>query len=258
MLRYLLKLFLLLLSVSYLYPLFFMLKTSLSSATGFDTGFYTEILGAGNFLIYFTNSLVILFFVLAGNLTFNLMVAYALSRMKFRGKGLLFAFILLTLMVPKQILLIPSFILIKELGLLDTLTGLCLPFLVDGFNIFLLKQFLEQIPLDLEESARIDGANERIILTYILIPLLKGPLFLVAINTAIVNWNSFIYPLIFISSDKKRTLPLALALLGESQFSVSWGHLMAGAAIVSLPLILLFFIFQKRIVSGILEGGLKG
>ncbi|MFH1754863.1 MAG: carbohydrate ABC transporter permease, partial [Candidatus Latescibacterota bacterium] len=153
-----------------------------------------------------------------------------------------------------QVILVPMYILMQKLHLVDTYAALTLPFLADPFNIFLIRQYLVSIPPDCEEAARLEGAGEFTILLRIVMPILRPALAVVAIHTCLINWNSFLFPFILTNSTSMRTLPVGLALLSQGQHSIDWGHMMAGAVISALPVVVAFLIFQRQIISGITSG----
>ena len=253
------------LALSYLYPWLYMLLRSflrhepgLSDDKGlFTLDFYRLVLGDGGFPTYLYNSFFVLTLVLLANLVFSLMVGYAFARYSFPGKNLMFCLVLLTLMVPKQTLMIPLLDLMVRLGLHNTLWALILPFCVDGFNLFLMRQYIQGLPPDLEDAARADGAGEIAILWHVIAPLSRPAIAVLIINTAIINWNSFLFPLIFTDTASVRTLPVALAMFAQGPYATDWGALMAGASVSSLPIIAIFWLFQKEIISGITSGALK-
>jgi multiple sugar transport system permease protein len=160
-------------------------------------------------------------------------------------------------MVPKQALMIPLYLVMARLHLLDSYAALILPFAVDAFSIFLVRQAVSQVPLELEEAARVDGASDWQIFHTIVLPLLSPTLAVVAIQSFLANWNSFLFPLVFIDSDSLRTLPVGLALLSQTEHSVDWGFLMAGSTLASLPVLAVFIAFQRRILAGLLAGAEK-
>jgi len=217
---------------------------------------YVEVWQAGNFKIYFLNTFLITIFVVVGNIIFDTMAAYILSRKQFFGKKLIFFLIISRMMIPVQILIIPIFILIKQLSLYDTLLALALPNIIQGFGIFLMKQYFDGIPRALDEAAIIDGASDLQILRYILFPIAKPALAVLIINTALSTWNAFLLPLILTQSEAKRVLGLGLALY-KSQFNVDYVHSMAASTLAVLPILLLFLFFQNYIISGLTKGAVK-
>jgi multiple sugar transport system permease protein len=152
--------------------------------------------------------------------------------------------------------MIPLYRLMVNFNWIDTYFALILPWAITPFGIFLLKQFIEKIPLELEDSARIDGANDLQILIKIIFPISKPVIMVLILYTFLANWNSFLFPFLFTNSDSMRTLPVGLTFFLGKQ-SINWGQLMAGASIAALPMILLFFLFKKQILNAMLFGGLK-
>jgi len=236
------------------YPLAWMIAISLKTADGLSLRYYGEVWRAGPFDRYFINSLVVAIVVLAGNIVCCTMAGYAFARYRIRGGKFVFLLVLSTIMLPKQVILVPLYILMQKMGLIDTYWALTLPFLVDPFNIFLIRQYVSTLPTDCEEAARIDGAGEFTILFRIVFPMLKPVLAVVAIHTCLTNWNSFLFPFILTHSASMRTLPVGLAMLSQGAHSIDWGHLMAGAVISALPVVAAFLVFQRRIIGGLTAG----
>jgi multiple sugar transport system permease protein len=236
------------------YPLGWMIAVSLRTADGVSLRYYGEVFQSGPFDRYFINSLVVAAIVLAGNILFCTMAGYAFARYRIRGGKMLFFLVLSTIMLPKQVILVPLYILMQRMGMIDTYWALTLPFLVDPFNIFLIRQYLLSIPTDCEEAARLDGAGEMSILFRVVFPMLTPVLAVVAIHTCLTNWNSFLFPFILTNSTSMRTLPVGLALLSQGAHSIDWGHLMAGAVISALPVVAAFLVFQRRIIGGLTAG----
>lgn len=236
------------------YPLGWMIAVSLRTPDGLNLRYYQEVWNSGPFDRYFLNSLGVAAVVVVGNIIFCTMAGYAFARYRIRGGKLLFFLVLSTIMLPKQVILVPLYIQMQRLGLIDSYWALTLPFLVDPFNIFLIRQYLLGIPTDCEEAARIDGAGELFILFRIVFPMLTPVLAVVAIHTTLTNWNSFLFPFILTNSTSMRTLPVGLALLSQGAYSIDWGHLMAGAVLSALPVVIAFLIFQRRIIGGLTTG----
>jgi multiple sugar transport system permease protein len=239
------------------YPLAWMLSISLRTGEGIGLRYFKEVWQAGPFDRYFLNSTVVVVIVLAGNIIFCSMAGYAFARHRIPGGRVLFFLVISMIMLPKQVILVPLYILMQKLHLLDTYAALTLPFAVDPFNIFLIRQFLATIPPDCEEAARLEGAGELTVLFRVVMPMLKPALAVVAIHTTLINWNSFLFPFILTNTASMRTLPVGLALLSQGAHSIDWGHLMAGAVIASLPVIVAFLIFQRQIISGLTSGMTK-
>lgn len=210
-----------------------------------------------SFGTYFMNSTIVAVVVTAGNLFFCSMVGYALAMLKFRGKKIIFGLILGTLMIPGVVTFVPLFVLVANMGLVDTLPGLFLPFLVSPFGVFLMRQFILGLPRDLVEAARIDGAGEMRIFGQIILPLLSPALATLGILTFLGSWNNFLWPLVVAQNNDTYTLPVALALYSTGQNETQYGLLMAGATVVVLPVLVVFLIFQRRFIQGIATTGIK-
>jgi len=236
------------------YPLAWMAAISLRTPDGVGFRFYSDVWRSGPFDRYFLNSVVVAVVVLAGNIVFCTMAGYAFARYRIRGKRLLFFLVVSTIMLPKQVILVPMYILMQRAGLIDTYWALILPFLADPFNIFLIRQYMTSLPPDCEEAARMEGAGELTILFRIVMPMLKPVIAVVAINTCLINWNSFLFPFILTNSTSMRTLPVGVALLSQGAHSTDWGHLMAGAVISALPVIAAYAVFQRQIIGGLTSG----
>jgi multiple sugar transport system permease protein len=207
---------------------------------------------------YFFNSSVIALVVTVGNLVFCPMLGYALAKLRWRGKGLVMGVVLATLMVPAGVTLIPNFILMSNLGLVNSYPGLILPFLAGPFGVFLMRQFMLGVPNELLEAARIDGANEFRIFWTVVMPIATPVLATLGILTFLGTWNSFIYPLVMAQEPNMYTLPVALATFATGQYQADHGMLMAGSLILVVPVLIVFILFQRWITEGIATTGLKG
>ena len=219
---------------------------------------YTRLFEQLDFPRFFFNSSVIALAVTIGNLVFCPMLGYALAKLQWRGKGVIMGLVLATLMVPAGITLIPNFILMSSLGLVNTYPGLILPFLAGPFGVFLMRQFMYGVPNELLEAARIDGANEFRLYWTIVVPIAAPVLATLAILTFLGNWNSFIYPLVMAQEPNMYTLPVALATFATGQYQADHGMLMAGSVILVGPVLIVFILFQRWITEGIATTGLKG
>lgn len=217
---------------------------------------YKDVLVSGFFGRYFFNSLFITLVVVFGNLLFAPMVGYAFARKNFPGKEPLFLLVLGSLMIPPQLFMVPVFLLMKQFQWLNSYWALTIPSLVIPFNIFLMRQYISAIPPSLEDAARIDGAGELQIFVRIVLPLSKPALAVVGINTFIGSWNTFLYPFLLTNTPEMRTLPVGLALYKNLQ-GVDWVHLLAGASLTALPVILVFLFFQRYIIAGLTAGPVK-
>ncbi len=206
---------------------------------------------------FFMNSLIVAVVVTVGNVIFCAMLGYALAKLEFRGKRVLFLVVMGTLMVPGVVTFVPLFILTANLGLTNTLPGLFLPFLVQPFGVFLLRQYMLGLPDDLIHAARVDGAGELRIFGSVILPLCGPALATLAILTFLGSWNNFLWPLVVAQTEDKYTLPVALALYSVGQNSTDYGLLLAGAVVVVLPVIAIFLVLQRYFVQGIAMTGIK-
>ncbi len=210
------------------------------------------------FFMYLRNTLIIVVFYTLGVTLSSSLVAFSISRLRWPDRGLIFMIILATIMLPPQITMIPVFILFRQLGWIDTLLPLIIPgFFGHAFFIFLLRQFFLTLPGELIESARIDGAGNFRIFWQIFMPLSKPAILTVVLFSSMWSWNDFMLPLIYLSSEKMKTLALGLAAL-QNQHGTEWGMLMAAASVMTVPIIILFFFAQRYFIEGIALTGLKG
>jgi len=219
---------------------------------------YTRLFEQLTFPRFFFNSTLIALAVTVGTLIFCPMLGYALAKLRWHGKGLVMALVLATLMVPAGITLIPNFILMSNLGLVNTYPGLILPFLAGPFGVFLMRQFMLGVPNELLEAARMDGANEFRLFWSVVMPIATPVLATLAILTFLGNWNSFLYPLVMAQEPGMYTLPVALATFATGQYQADHGMLMAGSVMLVVPVLIVFILFQRWITEGIATTGLKG
>ncbi len=249
------------------YPLLWMFRVSIMDvagsvagsgwlAGGFTLGNYIDLITQAGLGRNLFNSALVGLSVTLGNIVFCFMTGYSLARFRMLSNKLLFVTVIVVLMIPAHIIIIPLYVLMMKTGLYDSYWALILPFLVNPIGIFLIKQYVETIPPSMEEAARMDGASDLRILFTIVMPLCRPALAVLAIQVFFTNWNSFLFPFILTSSDDLRTLPVALAMMQGHQ-AVDWPHLMAGSAIAVLPVLLVFIILQRQIVSGITAGAVK-
>jgi len=211
---------------------------------------------AQDFTRYFLNSGFVAVAITLSNLLLCSLAGYSLTKFHFRGQGVMFILILSTMMLPLEVTMVPLFLIIKQLDWANSYQGLIVPFLVDGFGVFLMRQYMLSIPKDLIDSARIDGASELRIFWIIVLPLCKPALVALAVFTFREAWDMYIWPLIIITKDSLRTLPLGISLF-MSSYGTSWDQLMAIAVLGTLPMILLFFFLQRAFIQGIAATGLK-
>lgn len=209
-------------------------------------------------LRFFLNSLIIALLITLGQLVTCTLAAYAFGRMKFPGRDALFIFMLTGLMVPVQITIIPIFIEIRTLGLVDTHAALILPAITSIFGVFLLRQYIMTVPNELEDAARIDGAGAVRILWQIMVPLISPALITLAIITFTGSWNEFFRPLIFLNTWTKFTWPLGLAMLRGQYGQGSVSVIMAGITLGVIPVLLFFLVAQRRMIESIaFSSGIK-
>ncbi len=218
---------------------------------------YTYVLEDGRFYWWFLNSIVIATITTISNVLFDSLVGYTLCKFQFPGRYIVFIAILSTLMIPTEMLVIPWYLMSQQFGWLDTYWGIMFPGLMTAFGTFLMKQFFETVPDDFIEAARIDGLNELQIWWTVAMPLVKPALAALAIFVFLGNWTAFIWPLIVTNSVGMYTLPVGLSSFGD-EADVAWELIMTGAAISTLPTLVVFLIFQRFIIRGVVMAGLKG
>ena len=209
------------------------------------------------FLLWFFNSILIATLTTLSVVFFDSLVGYVLCKFDFRGRYLVFVAILSTLMIPTEMLVIPWYVMAQNFGWLDSYWGIAFPGLMTGFGTFLMKQFFETVPDDFLHAARIDGLNEFQIWWEIAMPLVTPALSALAIFVFLGNWTAFIWPLIVTNSQELYTVPVGLASF-SGEFTTEWELIMTGATVATLPTLLVFVIFQKYIVRGVMLAGLKG
>lgn len=218
---------------------------------------FTKWFGQLHFGMYFTNSLVVAIITVFGNLIFCSMVGYALAKMTFPGKKLVFGAVMVTLMVPGVATFVPLFVIISNLGLSNSYAALILPFLTQPIGVFLMRQFIAGIPDALMEAARIDGAGELRIFLQIILPQCGPALATLAILTFLSSWNNFLWPLVAAQTENMYTLPVALSLYSTGQNATNYSVLLAGAVLVVTPILLLFVFLQRYFIQGVAMSGIK-
>jgi len=268
--HYLLNLLLLIFAVFMVLPFVWMFSTSLRlpiesftlppqwipQKVTFEN--YTRVFTLVPFFDFFWNSLFVASVTTAGQLLTCSLAAYSFARLHFPGKNFVFILLMSSLMVPGYMTIVPVFAIIRFLNLADTLWALIFPALTSAFGIFLLRQFFMTIPLDLEDAARIDGANPFQIYTHVMLPLGMPALSVLAIFTFNGNWNDFFRPLIFLKTWTKFTLPLGLVTLRGVEGTGSVSVVMAGVTLSVIPVLIIFLIAQRYLIEGITLTGLKG
>jgi multiple sugar transport system permease protein len=218
---------------------------------------YTDAINAAPFGRFFLNSALVTGATVIGNLVFCSLAGYAFARFRFFGRDVLFVVLLATLMIPFQVVMIPIFLIMRHLGLVDSLGALILPNLVTPFGIFLMRQFFRTLPIELEEAARIDGCSRLGTLVRIVLPLSGPALATLAVIAFLWNWNDFLWPLVVIQSEHNMTLQLGLSTF-QGAHSTAWTLLMAGNVLAVLPMLVAFLLAQRQFVNSIASAGIKG
>lgn len=261
----------LLLAVAFLiiYPFLWMLVTSFKPEAdirsfppalfsgNYTLDNYTDIWSRIPFLVYYKNTLIFAGSVTIISLFFDSMAGYAFARLHFKGRDALFVLVLVTLMIPFQVIMVPLYAELFHFKLLNTYMGLVLPRATNAFGIFMMRQFFVSLPVGLEEAARIDGCNEFMIYWKIMLPLCKSATVTLAIFHFMYNWNDLLYPLILATKSEMKTLPAGLASFMGTHV-VEYGIIMAGAVLSLLPIFIAYCCAQKAFVQGIVMTGMKG
>ncbi len=217
---------------------------------------YRKVLEEVPFFRWFINSLSTSAIVTVGAMFSSALAGYIFAKFRFRGKRLLFVVILATMMVPFQIVMVPTYIIISKLNLVNDLSAIVIPYLVSAFGIFLAKQFIEAIPNELIEAARMDGASEFRTFWSLVIPQIKPALSALAIFSFMASWNNYLWPLIILNEESKMTVPLALVFF-NGQNVVNYNVVMSAAVLIMIPVVVIFLIFQKQFIKGLTMTGFK-
>lgn len=268
--------FLIILSLISIGPFLWLMSTALKSANenifNYPPTLIPEHITLANFVnvwqnspfaLYIINSFIVSFLTIILNLVLSALAAYPLARMNFKGKNFIFYSILATIMVPFQVIMIPTYLMVLRLNLVDSVSafagfaGLILPFAVNAFGIFLMRQAFMGIPKELEEAAVIDGCNSFQIWWKILVPLVKPAFATLAIFTFVGTWSEFLWPSIVLSKQTMYTLPVGLNHL-QGVFSANWRFIAAGAIISILPILIFFLALQKYFIGRTIQGAVKG
>jgi multiple sugar transport system permease protein len=255
------------LSLVMLTPLVWMVVTAVSTTeesrqfppvlpTSIQWSNFVDVWTGSPFGRWLLNTAIVSLVVVLSNLVLCSLSGYAFARLRFRGSGLAFIALLATLMVPFQVVLIPTLLIVKSFGLIDTLGALIVPNLVTAFGIFLMRQFFVALPPDLEEAGRIDGASRLGVFVKILLPLMGPPLATLAVLTFLSIWNDFLWPLVAVQNPDNMTMQLGLSTFQGSHLT-DWPLLMAATLMSQLPVIVLFLIGQRMFVRSIASSGIK-
>lgn len=253
------------------FPFYYAIISSLKTGTelfrvdyfpfSWNFGNYTSVFQEQPFFSNILNSVIVSVAVVVLSLLLGLTAAFALGRVKFRGRGLLLITILAVSMFPQVAVLSGMFELIRSLGLYNNLLGLIIAYMIFTlpFTVWVLTTFMRDLPQELEEAAIMDGASPWVTITRVFMPLMWPALVTTGLLAFIAAWNEFLFALTFTLTNEQRTVPVAIALIsGASQFELPWGNIMAASVIVTIPVVILVLIFQRRIVSGLTAGAVKG
>ncbi len=205
---------------------------------------------------WFVNSAIVAVVVVIGNVVLDSMAGYALARIRFRGRSLVFFGIISMLMIPFQSIMLPVYIILRALGLINSYAGMILPQLVSAMGVFLMRQAFLNVPHEVEESAIIDGASRWRIFAQISLPMVQPSLFTLALMMFMGAWNNFLLPLLVANNQNFWTLPLGVVMF-QQQYYTNWPYLMAAAVMATIPIAVLFLVFQRWFIQGISTTGLK-
>ncbi len=212
---------------------------------------------AGDYWFWATNSIVVSVSITLFHIFFDTLAGYTFAKKDFPGRNILFWMILATMMVPAYVTLVPLYIVTRDLHLLNSVWAVILPGMASVFGIFLMRQYIQTLPSELLDAARIDGCGELRTFWHIVLPLSKPAIGALAIFTFVRHWNDFLWPLIVLNDSTKYTLPVGVASL-QGEFTTDYGIIFAGAALAALPMIVFFLIFQRYFLEGVRMGALKG
>lgn len=218
---------------------------------------YVRVIKDTLFIRWFLNSVIVSTICVIAQLFFNSLAAFVFARREFPGKNILFIIVLATMMVPPVMTLIPSFMLVVFFGAANSYTGLVINRLASPFGLFMMRQFMQTIPSELEEVAKLDGAGEFQIFYKIILPLVKPGLAVLGIFTFMQTWNNLIWPLVVVTKDRMSTIPLGLATL-QSQFFTDYGLMLAASFLSFFPILIVFVFAQRYFIEGLTIGAMKG
>jgi trehalose/maltose transport system permease protein len=254
-----------------IFPFYYAVITSFKSGTAlfeidywprsFSLNNYAVVLTTGTFMRNLLNSIFVSASVVVISLFLGVTAAYALARVRFRGRSVLLLTILSVSMFPQLAVLAGLFELVRTFGLYNSPFALIFSYMIFTlpFTVWVLTTFVRDLPLEIEEAAIVDGATPWVIITRVFLPLMWPALVTTGLLAFIGAWNEFLFALTFTSNNEQRTVPVAIALLsGSSQFEIPWGNIMAASVIVTIPLVVLVLVFQRKIISGLTAGGVKG
>jgi len=219
---------------------------------------YPEAFAAAPFARYFYNSVVVAVAVVLATLFFSALAGYGFAKFSFPGQRIAFLFVLSTMMIPFQVLLIPLYVVVYNLGWTNSYAGLIIPGAISAFGVFLMRQFCLTLPDELLDAARIDGSGELGIFLRIVLPLLKPPLASLAIITFMGSWNNFLWPLIVVTKGDLFTLPVGMTVFTQPMRAPYWTYIMAVSTVATFPMVLVFVTLQRYFIQGVVLSGMKG
>ena len=247
-------------------PLLYMARVSLGTGNalpiapadwlrgGLTLDHYRALASGGAMPRFALNSLLVTGIAVPIQILLSAAAGHALARGRFVGKGVFLGLAAAFLILPRQVTLVPLYLLFAKLGLLDTYPALILPHLADPFGVLFMAHYYQTLSPELEEAARTDGWSPGAIFWRIVLPLSGPGLAVVGVNGFLTTWNAFLHPLVLTTSESMRTLPVGLALFAQSEYSVDWGALLAGSTLATAPVLVAFVLFQRQIVEGLLQG----
>lgn len=254
-------------SIVMAFPFVWMILSSFKSLREiFRFGFWPEVWSLANyrevllntmFPQWFLNSMIVAGISTVSVLFFSSLVGYTLTKLRFPGRNFIFLLILSTLMIPTEMLVIPWYVMATEYGWVNTYWGIAFPGLIPAFGVFLMRQFFQSLPRDLFDAGRVDGVSEFGLYWRVGLPLVGPGLGALAIFNFVGNWNAFLWPLIVAKSPSMRTIPVGVAFF-SGEAGTAWNLIMASAALAVIPVLIVFFIFQKQIIEGVVLTGVKG
>ena len=250
-----------------LFPFAWTAITSISTGAGLDVApslvprnpsfaAYAELFSRTSFARVVLNSTIVAGATVVLQIATSALAAYVFSRLPFRGRELVFGLYLATMMIPMQVLLVPLFVEMKALGLIDSYLGVILPGMASAFGVFLLRQAMGAVPRELDEAARLDGAGHLRIFGQVVMPLVTPAVATFGVFSFMNSWNSFLWPLVILRSPQLKTLPLALAAL-QGQYTTRWDVVMAGSVVTILPMLAVYLLAQKYVIQSVAGTGLK-
>jgi multiple sugar transport system permease protein len=224
----------------------------------FSLEHYERLLSTSLLPRWYLNTLIVSVIATISVVFFSSLAGYVFAKYQFRGREVMFVMILATIMIPSEMMIIPWYVGVAKIGWIDSYEGVLMPGMLTAFGVFVMRQFIANIPDELLDAGRIDGVSEFGLFWRICLPLARPAAAVVAIFTFLGNWNDFLWPLIVINSDKMQTLQVGLSRLSSLETGADWGGNMSGAALASIPMLIVFLFFQRQIVSGMTLSGLKG